>query len=344
MKTWFFINKFDALKNNLKSPMLPKKKDHPKLKSGLHPRNRHRERYDFRLLTRSSPELAPYVSLNKYNDESIDFFNPEAVKMLNKALLKHYYSIDNWDIPQGYLCPPIPGRADYIHHIADLLGIKNKSKIPVGSSVKCLDIGVGANCVYPIIGFKEYGWSFIGSDIDPFSIECADNIIKSNPCLKGEIELRLQPDPKNIFKGIIQKDELFDLTICNPPFHASMAEAREGTLRKLSNLNKKKVNKPMLNFGGQNTELWCEGGEERFINVMIQQSRIFEASCFWFSTLVSSESNLRSIYEALRKAEALEVKTIPMGQGHKISRIVSWTFLTPEQQEKWINARWNRVV
>jgi len=323
--------------------MLPKKKDHPKLKSGLHSRNRHRERYDFKLLIGSCPELAPYVSLNKYDDESIDFFNPEAVKMLNKALLKHYYTIDNWDFPQGYLCPPIPGRADYIHHIADLLGSKNKGEIPHGSSVKCLDTGVGANCVYPIIGFKEYGWSFIGSDIDPVSIECADNIIKSNPFLKRKIELRLQPNPKDIFMGIIQKNELFDLTICNPPFHASMAEAREGTLRKLSNLNQKKVNKPTLNFGGQNAELWCEGGEERFISVMIQQSRLFEASCFWFSTLVSRETNLKSIYEALRKVEALEVKTIPMGQGNKISRIVAWTFLNPEQQGKWMKERWKRV-
>jgi 23S rRNA (adenine1618-N6)-methyltransferase len=32
--------------------------------------------------------------------------------------------------------------------------------------VRVLDIGVGANCVYPLIGHAEYGWRFLGVDID----------------------------------------------------------------------------------------------------------------------------------------------------------------------------------
>ena len=146
--------------------MSAKKNEPFKEKPQLHPRNKHRGRYDFEKLTESNPELAPYVKLNPHNDLSIDFFNPDAVKMLNKALLKQYYDIANWDIPSHYLCPPIPGRADYIHHIADLLGSCNKGNIPSGNKIKCLDIGVGANCIYPLIGNKEYGWSFIGCDID----------------------------------------------------------------------------------------------------------------------------------------------------------------------------------
>jgi len=319
--------------------MLPPKREHPKVKSQLHPRNKHRGRYDFGQLLESCPELAQFVSLNKYDDESIDFFNPEAVKMLNKALLKRYYNLDHWDIPRHYLCPPIPGRADYIHYSADLLAGKIKGEIPTGNSIKCLDIGVGANCIYPIIGNSEYGWSFTGSDIDPVAIKSARNNVELNPSLKGNVELRLQYNPSDIFQGIIKNDEQFDLTICNPPFHASLADAREGQVRKLTNLTHKKSTKPILNFSGQNTELWCEGGESRFICGMVLQSRQFSNSCFIFSTLVSKESNLRSVYEALRQVQALEVKTIPMGQGNKISRIVAWTFLTPGKQEKWTN-RW----
>jgi 23S rRNA (adenine1618-N6)-methyltransferase len=314
-------------------------KDSMKEKSELHPRNKHRERYDFKLLIISCPELGQFVKLNEYKDESIDFFNPEAVKMLNKALLKHYYGIDSWDIPKNYLCPPIPGRADYIHHIADLLYRNNpeflKGKIPAGTKIKCLDIGVGANCVYPIIGNKEYGWSFIGSDIDKVSIESANKIIEMNPSLKGKIELRLQHNPNDIFYGIIHKNELFDLSICNPPFHSSLAEAQSGTLRKLRNLKQKKITNPIQNFGGQTNELWCEGGEEKFIGDMIYQSKQFSTSCFWFSTLISKESNLKNAYKALKTVEAAEIKTIPMSQGNKISRIVAWTFLTREQQNKW---------
>ena len=317
------------------------KREHPKIKPGLHPRNRHRERYDFSLLIAGFPELAPFVKVNAYSDETIDFFDPEAVKMLNKALLSHYYDIGYWDIPAGYLCPPIPGRADYIHHIADLLGSCNHGKIPTGNQVKCLDVGVGANCVYPIIGNKEYGWSFIGTDTDPVSIESARKIVDLNPSLNGMIELRLQTNSNDIFKGIIQNDELIDLTVCNPPFHVSLAAAKSGTLRKLNNLKSKRFIKPVLNFGGQNHELWCEGGEEQFVNEMILQSRQFATSCFWFSTLVSKESNLKGIKDALNKSEASEVKTIPMGQGNKISRIVAWTFLTKERQKEWTKSRWS---
>ncbi len=324
--------------------MLPKKKEHPKEKVGLHPRNKHRERYDFKQLIESCPELAQFVTLNIYNDESINFADPEAVKALNKALLTCYYDVDNWDIPQGYLCPPIPGRADHIHYIADLLSGSNYGKIPTGEKIKCLDIGVGANCVYPIIGIKEYGWSFIGAEIDSVAIESANKIINTNPSLIGKIEIRLQHQPNDIYFGIIQKDELFDVSICNPPFHASLAEAQSGTLRKLNNLNAEKVTKPVLNFGGQNNELWCKGGEEKFVHDMIRQSRLFSDSCFWFSTLISKQSHLKSIYEALTDAEAVEVRTIPMGHGNKSSRIVAWTFFSKEQQKEWVNTRWNEII
>ena len=270
-----------------------------------------------------------------------DFFNPQAVKTLNKALLNHYYDIKYWDIPEHYLCPPIPGRADYIHYAADLLATKNKGKIPTGNSIKCLDVGVGANCVYPIIGNKEYDWSFIGTDIDIISLESANKIIEFNPFLKGKIELRLQKNPKNIFSGILKENELIDLTICNPPFHASFKDAQNGTIRKLNNLKHKKKGEVILNFGGQNTELWCEGGEEKFIDNIINQSKLFADSCFWFSTLVSKQSYLNNIYEALKKVKATEIKTIQMGQGNKISRIVAWTFLTESKQKNWADEKWS---
>ena len=319
--------------------MLNKRKEHPKEKTGLHPRNKHRERYNFGELIRSCPELAPFVRLNDYKDESVDFSEPSAVLMLNKALLKHFYGIVHWEIPTGYLCPPIPGRADYIHHIADLLGSSNQGVIPTGGQVKCLDIGVGANCIYPIIGHQEYGWRFVGSDIDPVAFKSATEIIEMNASLSGNVELRLQPDAKAIFGGIIRQDEYFDLTICNPPFHASYEEAQSGTLRKLSNLKGKRISKPTLNFGGKNRELWCEGGEEKFVQKMILDSQRFQASCLWFSTLISKQSHLKNAYTALKNVGAVEIKTLPMSQGNKTSRIFAWTFLNQAQHKDWMNKK-----
>lgn len=320
--------------------MLPEKKIPLKEKSKLHPRSKHRERYNFKSLIAGCPDLAPFVKPNLYGDESIDFANPEAVKTLNKALLKLHYGINFWDIPKNYLCPPIPGRADYIHHIADLLCASNYGMLPKGISIKCLDIGVGASCIYPIIGHIEYGWSFIGSDIDAVAIASSNRIIEQNPILKNTIELRLQPNQRDIFYNIITRDENIDITICNPPFHSSLEAAQTGTLRKLTNLNKQKTTNPILNFGGQNAELWCDGGEKRFINDLIRQSKKFSETCFWFSTLVSKQTNLKGIYKALKNDAAVEVRTIPMGQGNKTSRIVAWTFLSSEQQKNWKQTKW----
>ena len=304
-----------------------RKKQHEVEKSKLHPLNKHRERYDFDVLTKICPKLASFVKPNKFGDESIDFFDPEAVKMLNKALLKEFYGIDFWDIPENYLCPPIPGRADYIHYVASLLAETYQGKIPKGKQIKCLDIGTGANLVYPIIGTQEYGWSFIASDIDPISIENAQNIVAKNDNLKDLIEIRKQENPNQIFKGIIDASECISVTICNPPFHKSAKEAHAGTTRKLQNLKGNKNIKTELNFGGQHNELWCKGGEKKFIKNMIKESKQFGKSCLWFTTLVSKEVNLPAIYDALNVVNATTVKTIPMGQGNKVSRIVAWSFL-----------------
>lgn len=289
----------------------------------LHPRNKHRARYNFDALTTSCPDLSPFVSQNKYGDMSINFFDPLAVKMLNKALLIHYYQLHEWDIPPNYLCPPIPGRADYIHYMADVLAETHPNK----TSIHCLDIGTGANCIYPIIGSQEYNWSFVATDIDPTAIAWAQKIISSNAVLKEKVAARLQPDPRHFFKHIIQEQEQFDLVICNPPFHSSAKEAQAASLRKLSNLTKTKRPKARLNFGGQNNELWTEGGEKKFITDMIQESAAYATSCYWFSTLVSKEAHLNTIYKQLDQVKVAQDRTIEMGQGNKISRIVAWTFV-----------------
>lgn len=299
------------------------KRVHPTIKLNLHPRNKHKARYDFKALTHTLPALKAFVFINKFGDESIDFFDPKAVMMLNKALLKHFYQIDNWEVPEHYLCPPIPGRADYIHYIADLISVTNGEN---KKQINCLDIGVGANCIYPIIGHQEYGWSFVGSDVDPVAIQAAQETINANPQLKAHIFLRLQTNTRNIFTDIIHGGEYYDVSICNPPFHASAKEANASSLRKLSNLKGEKVKKAVLNFGGQSNELWYAGGELKFMTNMIYESRRFGKQCRWFTSLVSKEANLTQIYKLLDVVNAKSIKTIEMSQGNKISRIVAWSF------------------
>ncbi|AZI66309.1 23S rRNA (adenine(1618)-N(6))-methyltransferase RlmF [Kaistella daneshvariae] len=309
-------------------------------KQRLHPRNKNREKYDLEALLKVQPDLEKHIKPNKYGEKSVDFANPAAVKILNKALLHHYYGIENWDFPDENLTPPIPGRADYIHFMADLLVQSNFGTMPEGEKITCLDIGVGASAIYPIIGVAEYDWNFIGSDIDEKSLDSARKIVDENPKLKDKITLRFQKDSHQIFKGIIENEEKIDLTFCNPPFHASNEEAEKGSRRKVQNLVKKQVKKAELNFSGLQSELIYEGGEAAFIHKMMAESKEFSENCYWFSTLVSKQSNLKGIYKTLNDLEALGLKTIPLGTGNKSSRIIAWTFLSKEDQKNWRETRW----
>lgn len=297
-----------------------------KNRPSLHPRNKHQGQYDFKQLVQNDSKLQEFIVVNKHGTTSIDFFNPAAVKALNKALLRFYYNIQNWDIPKDYLCPPIPGRADYVHYIADLLASENAETIPTGKKFRVLDLGVGANCIYPILGVKEYGWSFIGTDISKIALKNAHDIILNNNSLRSNIELRWQAKPAQLFEGVVTTKEYFDVSICNPPFHSSAEAAAMGTNRKLKNLGQKGTPKPTLNFGGQQHELWCAGGELQFLNNMILQSKSFANSVGWFTSLVSKEAHLKTAYKTLKKVGIKAPKTILMGQGNKKSRILAWTF------------------
>ena len=318
--------------------MSSKKKIKEKLR--LHPRNKNRGRYDLNELVKKSPELKAFVKPNKHGNDTIDFANPKAVKKLNKAILNYYYGIVYWEFPDTNLCPPIPGRADYIHYLADLISEYNFGHTPEGSKIKCLDIGTGASCIYPILGVTEYDWRFISTDIDLKSIDNAKKIIRSNPSLKSNIECRVQKNITSIFNGILDTSEFIDITLCNPPFHESLESAVKENQRKVKNLSGKINNETLLNFSGNSNELVYEGGELNFISNIIHESEIFAENCFWFTTLVAKQSNLKGIYKLLNNEKVTEIKTIKMGTGNKVSRIVIWTFLSKEQQNEWRDKRW----
>lgn len=252
--------------------------------------------------------------VNQYGIETIDFSDPAAVRALNKALLKTHYNINFWELPDSFLCPPIPGRADYIHAVSDLFQGKKKLRV--------LDIGVGANCIYPLIGVKEYDWSFVGTDVNKKALKNAQLIIDKNK-LNSKIELRHQKDKTKIFAWMIKPDEKFDLSICNPPFHESPEEAQEGSDRKRKNLG---LNSRELNFGGKENELWYPGGEKAFISKMIRESAQFSGQVKYFTTLVSKEKTLTPLLKVIKAVKA-QAQVTQMEQGNKKSRLLYWTFL-----------------
>jgi 23S rRNA (adenine1618-N6)-methyltransferase len=309
----------------------------------MHPRNRHQDRYDFALLTRAWPPLKTFVLTTPDGQPSIDFANPAALRALNRALLQSQYGVLGWQFPDGYLCPPIPGRADYLHGLADLLAESSGGVVPRGTAIRALDVGTGASCIYPVLGRVEYGWAFVGSEIDGTALASAEAIVAANPGLQAHIELRQQPDPHSILKGILKAGERFDLTLCNPPFHASAAEAAQASTTKWGKLGRSGPTgeRAQRNFGGQSRELWCRGGEVAFVRRMIDESVDFASAVYWFTSLIAKGTHLASLKQHLNKAGALEVRSMAMAQGQKQSRFLAWSFLDAEQRAAWRRERWS---
>ena len=202
--------------------------------SKLHVRNRHVGGYDIQRLADGFPLLREYV-LPGRGDRSltIDFANPAAVEALNAALLTVDYGVRAFALPGGYLCPAVPGRADYLHVIADLLAtdnVRDGGSVPRGREIRGLDIGVGASCIYPLIGHAEYGWSFLASDIDDQSLVSAAAIARAND---APVALRRQPNAERVLEGVLRPREegAVAFTLCNPPFYASAEEESKGNGR-----------------------------------------------------------------------------------------------------------------
>ena len=326
----------------------------------MHPKNLHKNGYPMDTLCQTYPALKSFLVRAKSGNTSIDFTSPKAVKVLNTALLHHYYRLEYWDIPDGYLCPPVPGRADYIHGIADLLKSSaqgEQSQQGKDQNVRGLDIGVGANAIYPIIGVTSYDWSFVGSDVDDVAVKSAKAISSKNSVLAHKFQVRKQLNRASIFNGVIEANERFTFTMCNPPFHKSAQEALSGTRRKTSSLTRNKQKRSgakftdnreqgfghrtsklqgknaayqgkdaNLNFAGQANELWCEGGELAFIQRMVKESVSVKDNVEWFTCLVSKSAHLKPIKTSIDYYGATQCKVVDMGQGSKLSRFIAWSF------------------
>lgn len=168
------------------SSKLPKQ-NFDRHKPAIHPRNKYADQVpDFTALSSAFPDLAQHVKHSAQGTANIDFRSPAACKALTKALLKHDFNI-TWDVPDKHLVPPIANRSNYIHWLEDLLQLSP----PSGSeTITGMDIGCGANCIYPLLGAALNGWQFVGTDITDIACEWARKNVNANPHLEHLIEIR----------------------------------------------------------------------------------------------------------------------------------------------------------
>ena len=280
----------------------------------MHPKNPFNQDYNFDDLIAQHPPLKPFVFENEYGNKTIKFANREAVTALNTALLKEHYGITYYSIPENNLCPPVPGRLDYLLHVADLVEKED---------IHLLDIGTGANLIYPILANRHFNWKSTASEVNLDSLKNAQEIIAKNETLK-DVELRHQQFKNNILEHLINAEDNFDVVVCNPPFFKNRTDAEKSNLRKFENLQLTEAN--TQNFGGLSNELWYKGGEEAFIKKMAEESVQFKDQVQWFTAIVSQKENLKNIKRAINKTKPTEVRIVEMEQGNKLSRFIAWTF------------------
>jgi len=346
-----------------------------------HKRNSFQGSYDINRLTAAHPALHPHIIIQAHSGrQTVNWSNPESVRVLNTALLVADYGIHPQYadlLPMGALFPPVPGRADYVHHMADLLQRSNNDgNIPLGRQVVGVDIGTGASCIYPILATSIYGWRMIASEIDPTSIRSARDIVTAN-ALEELIDVRTQERSSRIFDGVLHRGEVVDFTMCNPPFYTSKGAFQAENARKLrglsrSNQSRRNVVRSMPafnstttsesstgmsnNFGGNDNELWCNGGEVSFVKNMIRESELYQDKCLWFTSLVSRKDNLPKIESIMnikgksrrksgrrvrRQVDVQAVQHMSIGSGHKSSTIIMWSFLDEKQRQEWGARRWS---
>ncbi len=281
----------------------------------MHPNNLHKKSYDFQSLVKALPALEQFVIKNPSEELTINFSDRASVIALNKAILKYHYQIEYWDVMDGYLCPAVPGRAEYIHHLNDLLSENEKHK-----KICCLDIGTGASIIYPLLGVKIYNWKFIATDIDPKALRAAKGILEANN-LSSRVAIRHQANPEILLANILKPMDRVELIMCNPPFYKSLEEAQSHRSDKNLNLDIQENT-----FGGNPNELWCDGGEIRFIQTLIDESSQCRSQLGWISSLVANKNHLDNLQKRLKYVQVREVKIIPLELGNKKSRILAWRF------------------
>ncbi|KAK9711814.1 hypothetical protein K7432_007565 [Basidiobolus ranarum] len=281
----------------------------------LHERNVYRQKPpNFAKLAERYPEFGKYVNVNQ-GIGKIDFKDPEAVRQLAYTLLKDDFDLEV-DFPLDRLCPMIPNRLNYLLWIEDLL---KATKIDQEDIIKGIDIGIGASCIYPLLGCRlNSTWNFLGTEIDSRSFSYAKaNVIRNE--LSDRIQLYLNPTTKTLPLNEIDENSRYSFTMCNPPFYESYEQVEAG-------INTKKL-KPHAVCTGSSNELITQGGEAQFISAMISESLELLDRVSWYTTMVGRKETLDIVVTKLKSSKINNYAVTEFCQGVTRRWGLAWSFL-----------------
>lgn len=269
---------------------------------------------DFLTLIKEFPELKKYIlKQNEDNEEEFqfDWSNNELSLLMDKSILNYYFNIKYYDIPKGFLIPPIPSRINYINLINSII-TKLIKDIDIKNIIG-IDIGTGANIIYPILGYSIYKWKFICTEINKEAYNNAKLILQKNN-LENNINIIKQNNKDNIFISILNRENKYIFSMCNPPYYNYENEI------KLE--DKKRDNE--YNFD----EIYYKNGEYGFFQRYFEESICYKNNVFLYTILIGKKINAENIYDKLSSYNDI-IKIYNMQKiltGNNVRYIIYWSF------------------
>ena len=269
---------------------------------------------DFLTLIKEFPELKKYIlKQNEDNEEEFqfDWSNNELSLLMDKSILNYYFNIKYYDIPKGFLIPPIPSRINYINLINSII-TKLIKDIDIKNIIG-IDIGTGANIIYPILGYSIYKWKFICTEINKEAYNNAKLILQKNN-LENNINIIKQNNKDNIFISILNRENKYIFSMCNPPYYNYENEI------KLE--DKKRDNE--YNFD----EIYYKNGEYGFFQRYFEESICYKNNVFLYTILIGKKINAENIYDKLSSYSDI-IKIYNMQKiltGNNVRYIIYWSF------------------
>ena len=269
---------------------------------------------DFLTLIKEFPELKKYILKQNEDNEAefqFDWSNNELSLLMDKSILNYYFNIKYYDIPKGFLIPPIPSRINYINLINSII-TKLIKDIDIKNIIG-IDIGTGANIIYPILGYSIYKWKFICTEINKEAYNNAKLILQKNN-LENNINIIKQNNKDNIFISILNRENKYIFSMCNPPYYNYENEI------KLE--DKKRDNE--YNFD----EIYYKNGEYGFFQRYFEESICYKNNVFLYTILIGKKINAENIYDKLSSYNDI-IKIYNMQKiltGNNVRYIIYWSF------------------
>jgi 23S rRNA A1618 N6-methylase RlmF len=287
----------------------------------MHPRNPYSSPINIALLARQFPDLCDHVISRSSNGHVVyDWHAPGATYAVTRALLKRDFDLE-WQQPLQHLCPPVPGRMNYLLWVQDLA---LQDGAAAAADVCVADIGTGASAIFPLMGARRFGWSFVALDSNEDALSHARANVERNG-LQQLIAVQHVAGDSSIIDAINAHPNITH-TMCNPPFFSASSSS---AWRQRAPAARAGGRGAMSACAAVEPELFTQGGEVAFMRKIIEESAASPCSrrVKWFTCMVGIKADLAALKSACYSAGATQLRCTTFYQGQTLRWGLAWTFL-----------------